>query len=177
MSHHIGLQILRAKVRGFHVTGTTLQSRISKAKGAKKSKLWELKHRLGNQARYHLVAYGLLRGVPYDRIERCDPNNKLNPEKLLEIMVAHTGIVEMTCQHTGRKLLGWAHYDLEKVRGLITPVIAIASSATTSGHGSPSTPDRSTVPSAAAAPAAASKPSSRPTGLLQRAHELLRKMA
>lgn len=150
MSHHNGLQILRAKVRGFHVTGTTLQSRISKATGAKKSRLWELKHRLGNQARYHLVAYGLLRGVPYDRIERCDPNNKLNPEKLLEIMVAHTGIVEMTCPD-GRKLMGWAHYDLEKVKGLLacTPV----------------------------ATAAASAPSLQPTGLLQRAHKLLRKMA
>jgi hypothetical protein len=155
MSHHIGLQILRAKVRGFQVTGSTLQSRISKAKGARKSRLWELKHRLGNQARYHLVAYGLLRGVPYERIERCSTNNKLNAEKLLEIMVAHTGIVEMTCPD-GRKLMGWAHYDLERVKALL---------------------DVRTPMTAAAVPVPASEPSSKPTGLLQRAHVLLRKMA
>jgi hypothetical protein len=154
MSYHIGLQILRAKVRGFHVTGATLQSRISKATGAKKNRLWELKHRLGNQARYHLVAYGLLRGVPYHQIERCSANNKLNPEKLLEIMVAHAGPVEATSD--GRTFMIWQTFDLEKVKALLA---------------APATPP------AAAAPAPASAPSLQPTGLLQRAHELLRKMA
>jgi hypothetical protein len=89
MSHHIGLQVLRAKVRGFQAAGSTISSRISKSEKERKNKLWDDKRRLGTHCRYHLVAYGLLRDVPYAQIEQCAPNNLLRPESVLEIMLAH----------------------------------------------------------------------------------------
>lgn len=87
--YHIGLQVLRAKLRGFQAAGSTISSRISKSEKERKNKLWDLKRSLGVHCRYHLVAYGLLRGVPYSQIEKCAPNNKLKPELILEIMSAH----------------------------------------------------------------------------------------
>jgi hypothetical protein len=89
MSHNIGLQVLRAKIRGFHSAGVSLSSRISKSKKARKQRLWQAKRELGTHCRHHLVAYGLLRGVPYDRIEKCSKNNPLNTSNLLKIMVDH----------------------------------------------------------------------------------------
>ena len=113
MSYHIGLQVLRAKICGFQVAGLTISSRISRSKGSRKARLWNKKRELGLHCRYHLVAYGLLRGVPYDRIERCAPENKLNPKRVLEIMQAHAG---WDPQHDNRASL----YDLEKVTTLLS---------------------------------------------------------
>lgn len=89
MSHHIGLQVLRAKLRGFQAAGCTIASRITRSQKERKTRLWESKRRLGLHCRYHLVAYGLLREVPYERIERCAVENKLDPQVLLDIMLAH----------------------------------------------------------------------------------------
>lgn len=89
MSHHIGLQVLRAKLRGFQASGSTIASRITRSHKERKNRLWESKRRLGLHCRYHLVAYGLLREVPYERIERCAPENKLDPQTLLDIMLVH----------------------------------------------------------------------------------------
>jgi hypothetical protein len=91
MSYHIGLQVLRAKIRGFQAAGSTISSRISKAEKERKNRLWNEKRLLGVHCRHHLVAYGLLRGVPYDQIERCASNNKLDPQKVLAIVLAHNG--------------------------------------------------------------------------------------
>lgn len=89
MSYHIGLQVLRAKLRGFQAAGSTITSRISKSEKERKNRLWDDKRRLGTHCRYHLVAYGLLRGLQYAQIERCAPQNKLNPQVVLDIMLAH----------------------------------------------------------------------------------------
>jgi len=110
MSFPIGLQVLRAKIRGFQATGATFSSRISKSEKERKNRLWNEKRRLGNHCRAHLVAYGLLRGVPYDQIERCAPTNKLNPQVVLDIMTAHNGWDPKR---------GYIKYDLETVQGLL----------------------------------------------------------
>ena len=91
--YHIGLQTLRAKIRGFHVAGSTIASRISKAEREKKNRLWDLKRELGVHARHHLIAYGLLRGIPYEKIERCASNNRPNPQVILGIVQAHNAWV------------------------------------------------------------------------------------
>lgn len=91
MSYPIGLQVLKAKIRGFQASGSTISSRISKSEKDRKNRLWNEKRALGNHCRAHLVAYGLLRGVPYHQIERCAPNNKLNPQVVLDIMLVHNG--------------------------------------------------------------------------------------
>jgi hypothetical protein len=108
--YHIGLQVLRAKIRGFQVTGSTITSRISKSEKERKNRLWNEKRRLGLHCRYHLVAYGLLRGVPYSQIERCAPSNQLNPQGVLDIVLAHNG---------WDSKMGYVHYDLEKVKKLL----------------------------------------------------------
>ncbi len=111
MSHHIGLQVLRAKLRGFHGAGATITHRISKSQRERKSQLWNTKRSLGTVCRHHLIAYGLLRGVCYERIEKCAENNRPNPQLILEIMLVHAD---------------WSQkrdLNLEKVRELlITPV-------------------------------------------------------
>jgi hypothetical protein len=114
MSHHIGLQVLRAKLRGFHAAGSTISSRISKSEKERKNRLWDTKRKLGTHCRYHLVAYGLLRGVPYDRIERCAQENKLNPQIVLDVMLAHADWQQK------RDL------DLEKVKMLLATEAPVA---------------------------------------------------
>lgn len=122
--YSIGLQVLRAKLRGFHAAGSTISSRISKSEKERKSRLWDVKRQLGTHCRHHLIAYGLLRGIPYNQIERCAPNNKPNPQAVLDIMLAHAD---------WRQKKG---LDLDRVRTLLdvntisSPVVA--SSAATS---------------------------------------------
>ncbi len=110
MSYPIGLQILRAKIRGFQATGATISARITKSEKERKNRLWNQKRSLGVHCRHHLVAYGLLRGVPYDQIERCAPNNKLNPQVVLDIMLAHNGWDPKR---------GLVRYDLDTVKRLL----------------------------------------------------------
>lgn len=89
MSHHIGLQVLRAKIRGLQAAGSTIHHRIRKAKGAKRNRLWDEKRRLGCYNREHLIAYGLLRGIAYERIEHCAEENRPSAARVLELMKAH----------------------------------------------------------------------------------------
>jgi hypothetical protein len=136
MSYHIGLQVLRAKIRGFQATGTTITSRISKSEKERKHRLWNEKRRLGWHARHHLVAYGLLRGVPYEDIERCAQNNQLDPQKVLDIIKEH-GKGTWKPFMGGLRLDEW---DIERVKTLLT------------------------LPDAPAARAPAREPSLKPTG-------------
>lgn len=87
--YSLGLQVLRAKVRGFHVTGSLITQRISRSKLDKKHNLWNAKRAIGNHARHHMIAYGFLRGISYERIEKCAINNQPNPQVVLDIMLAH----------------------------------------------------------------------------------------
>jgi hypothetical protein len=110
MSFPIGLQVLRAKIRGFQASGSTISSHITKSEKERKNRLWNEKRALGNHCRAHLVAYGLLRGVPYGQIERPAENNKLNPQVVLDIMTAHNGWDPKR---------GYIKYDLETVVKLL----------------------------------------------------------
>lgn len=86
---YIGLQVLRAKIRGFQSAGETIHKRIFGSKGPKRDRLWCEKRLLGNYNREHLIAYGLLRGVPYERIEKCAKTNKPNVQRVFELIQAH----------------------------------------------------------------------------------------
>lgn len=108
--YSLGLQVLRAKVRGFHAEGSTITQRISRSKLERKHNLWNAKRALGTYARHHMIAYGLLRGIPYERIERCAPNNAPDPQYVLKIMQDHDGM-----KHT-----------LEQVKSLLTVPSAAA---------------------------------------------------
>lgn len=105
----IGLQILRAKIRGFHAAGLSLRNRIRRASGAKRNELWNEKRSLGNHNREHLIAYGLLRGVSYERIESCAKENKPNPARIFELLHAHGNF-----EHR-------REFTIEKIETLLTP--------------------------------------------------------
>ena len=83
------LQVLRAKIRGLQAEGASIHARIRKAHGPKRNKLWNEKRALGNHCREHLIAYGLLRNVPYEKIERCAKQNRPNVVRVFELMKAH----------------------------------------------------------------------------------------
>lgn len=86
---HTDLQVLRAKVRGLQAAGVTLQCKIRKSKGDKRAAKRLEKRCLGWYSRMHLIAYGLLRDVPYERIERCSEENKPDPNIVFELMKLH----------------------------------------------------------------------------------------
>lgn len=86
---YIGLQVLRAKIRGFNAAGLSIHHHIRKAKGPKRNELWLEKRRLGCYNREHLIAYGLLRGISYERIEHCAKENQPNPSRVFELMMTH----------------------------------------------------------------------------------------
>jgi hypothetical protein len=104
-----GIQVLRAKVRGLQAAGISIHNRIRKAKGPKRNKLWDDKRALGSFSREHLIAYGLMRGVPYDKIERCAKGNQPSAAVVFELMKAHAD------WKLAREL------TLEKVKELLTP--------------------------------------------------------
>ena len=110
MSYPIGLQVLKAKIRGFLASGSTIASRITKSEKDRKHRLWNEKRALGTHCRAHLVAYGLLRGVPYGQIEQPSSNNKLSPQVVLEIMTLHNGWDPKR---------GYIKYDLATVEQLL----------------------------------------------------------
>lgn len=86
---YVGLQALRAKIRGFQSAGESIHHRIGKAKGWKRHKLWSEKRQLGRYNRDHLIAYGLLRGLTYERIERCAEENRPDAARIFAIVQAH----------------------------------------------------------------------------------------
>lgn len=86
---YVGLQALRAKIRGFQAAGLSISHKITKTKGLQRHRLWSEKRQLGLYNRDHLIAYGLLRGLSYERIERCAKNNAPNPTKIFELIKAH----------------------------------------------------------------------------------------
>ena len=95
--------------------------------------------------RHHLIAYGLLRNIPYERIEKCAENNRPNPQLILEIMLVHAD---------------WSQkrdLNLEKVRELlVTP----ATSSVTAVSAVPVLPQPQPVPTT---PLLASNTSTPPT--------------
>lgn len=106
-----GIQVLRAKVRGLQAAGVSIHNRIRKAKGPKRNKLWDDKRVLGWTSREHLIAYGLMRGVPYGKIERCAKGNQPNANVVFELMKTHAD------WKLAREL------TIEKVRELLVPPV------------------------------------------------------
>lgn len=86
---YVGLQALRAKIRGFQAAGLSIHHRISRSKGLKRHRLWSEKRQLGLYNRDHLIAYGLLRGLSYERIERCAKQNAPDAKRIFELMRLH----------------------------------------------------------------------------------------
>lgn len=84
------LLVLKSKVCGLERTSAKFRKRIAKLAGEKRSLIRLRKQALGVHTREHLIAYGLLRDVPYDKIEsKCAKGNEPNIDKVLAIVQAH----------------------------------------------------------------------------------------
>ncbi len=82
---------LKAKVKGLAEEGIRTRKFINASSGERKNYYWEMKRTLGVEARYHLLAYGLLRGLSYDQIE---PNSNKDKLRYLDY-----GYLAQICQH------------------------------------------------------------------------------
>jgi hypothetical protein len=66
------LTALKEDIKRFAFEGTEIHKQIKQAKGLERATLWNQKRSVGDDARYCLLAYGALKGTPYNRIEeRC----------------------------------------------------------------------------------------------------------
>jgi len=86
----IELRVLKAKIRGFELEATGISKGISQTVRDEKANLWWQKRLLGTYTRSHLIAYGILRGVPYPKIEsKPAKDNQPNVQEILDIVHAH----------------------------------------------------------------------------------------
>lgn len=63
------LLTLKAKIKGLAEGGCRCRKFINATSHETKAHHWDEKRSIGREARYHLIAYGLLRGLEYDTIE------------------------------------------------------------------------------------------------------------
>ena len=84
---------LREQVKESAARGADIQRRISSLQGAgtgtERHLLWNEKKAVGVRTRHLLLAYGLLRGVPYHRMERqahIAPNPSMVSRVIIEAM-------------------------------------------------------------------------------------------
>lgn len=100
---------LKGKVKGLAEEGLRTRQFIKASKGERREYYWDIKRSIGLEARYHLLAYGLLRGVSYDKIE---PNsNKYN------LIWLDYGYLTQICQRhcSGLHLSTWTPVNLKRL--------------------------------------------------------------
>lgn len=85
---------LKAKIKGLAAEGRRTRMFISKSQGERKYYYWDQKRSIGMEARYHLIAYGLLLGKDYKEIE---PN--ANPDRLSSWMFDYNYLAQIIQQH------------------------------------------------------------------------------
>lgn len=89
------LLVLKSALCGLERTSRKFCKRIARLKGDRR---WALRFRklaLGAYTREHLIAYGLLRNVPYERIEtKCAKGNEPNVANITAIIKLHAPYYE-----------------------------------------------------------------------------------
>lgn len=83
--------VLRAKIKGLAAEGVRLGQRARATTRARRAAHRRTKSQVGAIARYHLLAYGLLRGVPYAAIERPRADHAPDPARLARLVHEHGG--------------------------------------------------------------------------------------
>ena len=87
------LRVLKSKICGFQLESLKIRKEISRSSGIRRFDLWNMKRFIGSYARDHLIAYALIKGIPYCDIERkttCEPLASV----ILKIIHAHVSYVE-----------------------------------------------------------------------------------
>lgn len=84
------LLVLKSKLCGLEHSSRKFRKRIVKSKGDRRWSLRFQKNALGAHTREHLIAYGLLRNIPYEKIEaKCAKGNEPNAKRITEIVQTH----------------------------------------------------------------------------------------
>lgn len=121
------LQALRAKVRGFQAAGISIHRKIVKSSGLKRNFLWQQKRALGDWNRIHLIAYGLLRDIPYEKIEKCAKVNQPYVQSVFDVMSMHANWQvkrELTVDKV-KVLLGQSQLPKEKCEPFVASLRAL----------------------------------------------------
>ena len=71
------LLTLKAKIKGLAASGLKTRELINKSTGKKRDGHWNIKRLIGQETRYHLIAYGLIRGKNYNQIELNSNKEKI----------------------------------------------------------------------------------------------------
>lgn len=97
LENHMKLELLtlKSKVCGLEQMSRKFRKRIAKTSGMKRWSLRFRKSLLGVHTREHLIAYGLLRNTPYQKIEgKCAQGNEPSVQRIVEIIHSHVPTYE-----------------------------------------------------------------------------------
>ena len=88
---NVYLICLKAKIKGLAEAGSRSRKLINATAEEKRGGHWSMKRKIGVDARHHIVAYGLLRGISYEQIEPwCGVFNPPSAETVLNIIQQHS---------------------------------------------------------------------------------------
>ncbi len=107
---------LKAKIKGLAEESHRVRRLMRDKTGKDRSKLWDLKRWIGKEARYNLLAYALLREIPYSMIEPYSNKEYLQPHNfnysyLLQIVQHHCRWIDKSIW-TPKKVQDWIFADL-----------------------------------------------------------------
>lgn len=105
------LLILKAIIKGLAAEGIRSRLFINRSSGEKRERHWNTKRSIGAEARYYLLAYGLLRGLPYEKME---PSS--NKDRLASYLFDYNYLAQI-CQRYGlyRDRGKWTPANLERL--------------------------------------------------------------
>jgi len=87
MEEIVELSNLKSQISEAARKGRSIHTKIQACRGDARHALWNEKRALGRRARYLLLAYGYLRGIPYRRIEpRCHRDNDAQAHPLIDAL-------------------------------------------------------------------------------------------
>ncbi len=90
MDKSVGLSDVREEVKRLAHRGRSRNALIAASRGPDRRAARETKKGIGGTARVYLLAYAMLRGVPYDRLERT---TRTPPWQLGRILDEVSGVV------------------------------------------------------------------------------------
>lgn len=111
---------LKAKIKGFEIMARDLMKQVRKHSGDERALLRCKKKILGDETRYHLAAYALLRNVPFYVVENTTSENycPLSAKRVLSILLHHEPFrfVENRCKP-------WSVEEVNERLSVKSPVI------------------------------------------------------
>lgn len=105
------LLILKAKIKGLAEEGARCYKFIHDSSGEKRSRYRDIKRSIGREARYHLIAYGLLRGKDYNQIE---PNS--NKDKMASYLFDYDYLAQICKRYVSFRDIGkWSPDNIRRL--------------------------------------------------------------